>query len=261
VAFVNRQGQEKQNETAGQGQLVDFDPDDPTVVKVHYDLAAWTFDQRAELSEALADADIPHAWDGEELVVPELVEEQTDALFERLESELGPFPVVLEDDAESTEFGLDEWTEVDRDVLTGALIESEIPFRWEGTTVVVASDAEDVVDDLLDAIEAGELLGADEDSPQPPEGALSTIFLTADRLRRDPSDAAARRTFIELQPKLDASHPPYAFAPRTWSRAVGDVEALVAAIGVEAGDDRADGERSEVEAVATRLRDLLRPYV
>ncbi len=262
MAFVNRQGgQEKQNETAGEGQVVDFDPDDPTVVKVHYDLSSWTFDQRAEVSEALADADIPHAWDAEELVVPEIVEDRADALFERLEEQLGPFPVVLDDDAESTEFGLDEWTDADRDVLTGALIESEIPFRWEGTTVVVAHDAEDMVDDLLDAIEAGELLGADENSPQPPDGALSTIFLAADKLRRDPSDAASRRTLIDLRPELDAAHPPYAFAPRTWSQAVSDLDALVEAIDAEAASSGGDAEMSEVEALAVRLRDLLRPFV
>ena len=262
MAFVNRQGgQEKQNETAGQGQLFDFDPEDPTVVKVHYDLSAWTFDQRAELSEALADADIPHAWDGDELVVPELVEERTDALFDRLEEQLGPFPIALDDDAASTEFGLDEWSDADREVLTGALIDSEIPHRWDGTTVVVASDAEDVVDDLLDAIEAGELLGADDRSPQPPDGALSTIFLAGDKLRRDPADAGARRTLIDLAPHLDGAHPPYAFAPRTWSQAVSLVEAIVAAIADEAGGDRTDGERSAVETTAEQLRDLLRPYV
>ena len=50
-------------------------------------------------AEALAGADLPHAWDGDELLVPEVVESQTDAMFERLEGELGPFPVTLEPDA------------------------------------------------------------------------------------------------------------------------------------------------------------------
>ena len=147
MAFVNKQGADAQTEQAGQSGQIDFDPNDPTVVKVHYDLTAWSWEQRAELSEALAEELIPHAWDGEELLVPEVVEADADALFERIESEIGPFPVALEADAEVTEFGLDEWTDADREVLTEALVETEVPHRWEGTTVLVAGDAEDAVDE------------------------------------------------------------------------------------------------------------------
>jgi hypothetical protein len=204
VAFVNKQaGAEAQQDSAASGQPLDFDPNDPDVVKVHYDVSAWSSDQRAELSEALAEAEVPHAWDGDEVIVPEVIEAQADILFEELEKVLGPFPVVLDTDAESTEFGLDEWSDADRDVLTEALVASEVPHRWEGTTVVVAADAEHAVDDLLDAIEAGELLPAgDDDAPAPPEGALSTMFLSADRLAKDPLDAAARRTLIDLLPQV-----------------------------------------------------------
>lgn len=243
---------------------MEFDPNDPTVVKVHYDLAAWTWEQRAELSEAMAGADLPHAWDGEELVVPEVVEGQVDALFERLEEELGPFPIVLRPDEESTEFGLDEWTDADRAVLTESLIESEVPFRWENSTVVVARDAEDAVDDLLDAIEAGELLSADE-SPavEPPDGALSAIFLAADRLVRDPLDVRSRQTLLELNDQIEAKHPPYAFAPRTWAAAVEQVASIVTRIHHDSGDTRVagDDEPPEIGDLAASLRDLLRPYV
>jgi hypothetical protein len=160
VAFVNKQsGDEAQQDRAASGQPLDFDPNDPEVVKVHYDVSVWNFDQRAELSEALAEAELPHAWDGDEIVVPEEVEADVDALFDELDKVLGPFPIALDEGAESTEFGLDEWSDADRAVLTEALVASEVPHRWDGTTVVVAADAEHAVDDLLDAIEAGELLG------------------------------------------------------------------------------------------------------
>lgn len=271
MAFVNKQGgAEKHEDVAGAGELIDFDPNDPTIVKVHYDLSAWTFDQRAELAEALAEADVPHAWDGEELVVPEAVEEAADALFDQLESELGPFPIVLEDDAESTEFGLDEWTDADRDVLSEALVESEIPHRWEGTTVLVARDAEDAVDDILDAIEAGELMSAEgtDAGSEPPEGALSEIFLTANKLAKDPFDAKARRTLIELNGKIDAKHPPYAFAPRPWAQTVEQVQAIVDRVMDDADGDRVEEDRdaeleesSDVIGLAQTLRTHLRPYV
>ncbi len=267
MAFVNRREQDESAQRAGVGEPIDFDPDDPTIVKVHYDLAAWDFDQRAELAEALADAGMPHAWDGEELIVPELVEDQVDALFERLEESLGPFPIALADDDESTEFGLDEWSDADRALLTEALVDSEVPLRWEGTTVVVAREAEDAVDDLLDAIEAGELLSADDHGggAGPPDGALDTIFLAADRLVRDPVDARARSSLIDIEGRIDGDHPPYAFAPRTWARAVAGVTTIVETFRREAGGsgDRpaADDDGGEVAEQAGGLRDLLRPFV
>lgn len=265
MAFVNKQGgEERRNEIAGADDVIDFDPNDPTVVKVHYDLGGWSFDQRAQLAEELAEAGLPHAWDGDELVVPELVESQADAVFDRLEAELGPFPVTLEADAESTEFGLDEWSDADRSVLTQSLTESEIPFRWEGAKVVVARDAEDVVDDLLDAIEDGELLDAGDDSSGPPDGALSTIFLAADKLARDPLDARARTILLDIDAQIADGQPPYAFAPRTWSQAVGVVREIVAlvrsdAAGQQGGNTEADGDA--LADHADRLRNLLRPYV
>ncbi|MEM1332852.1 MAG: hypothetical protein AAGG08_05280, partial [Actinomycetota bacterium] len=76
MAFVNRQGGAEKHETrADGGEPIDFDPTDEAVVKIHYDLSAWNFDQHAELAEALAESGIPHAWDGDELIVPESVEE------------------------------------------------------------------------------------------------------------------------------------------------------------------------------------------
>jgi hypothetical protein len=261
VAFVNKQsGDEAQQERAGTGQPIDFDPSDPDVVKVHYDVSAWNFDQRAELSEALAEAELPHAWDGDEVVIPESVEADVDRLFDELEKILGPFAIVLDDDAESTEFGLDEWSDTDRAVLTEALIASEVPHRWDGTTVVVAADAEHAVDDLLDAIEAGELLGdGGEGAASAPEGALSAMFLAADRLAKDPMDAGARGDLLELGPLLDARTPPYGMAQRPWAGAVGGVDVIVGLIEQDASTNAAS--ESDIIGAAQELRALLRPYV
>ncbi|MGB0115047.1 MAG: hypothetical protein WBP59_17640 [Ilumatobacteraceae bacterium] len=264
MAFVNKQsGDEASDELAGSGQPIDFDPNDPDVVKVHYDVSAWNFDQRAELAEALASVELPHVWDDDELVVPEEVEDRVDTLFEELEKLLGPFPIVLELDAEATEFGLDEWTHEDRAVLTESLIASEVPHRWSGTTVHVASDAEHAVDDLLDAIEAGELLtSGDDDETGPPEGALHDMFLAADRLAKDPMDAKARRQLIELGEQLDPAKPPYGMAQRPWASAVNGVSAIADMVVSEAGPGgRADEAESAVIGAAQELRTVLRPYV
>jgi hypothetical protein len=264
VSFVNKDSNaERHEDSAASGEPIDFDPNDPDVVKVHYDLTVWTFDQRAELSEALADAEFPHYWDGAELVVPEAVEDDVDALFERLEQLFGPFPIILQDDAESTEFGLDEWSEADRKVLTNALIDAEIPHRWDDTTVIVAADAESAVDDLLDAIETGAMGGASTDvGIAPPEGALSTMFVAADKLAKDPLDTGARHTLLELLPQLDPTHPPYGIAVRTWSGGVDGVARVVALVEAHARQTGTDDDHeSEVIGAAQDLRSLLRPLV
>ena len=271
MAFVNKQGGEQQQDKAAAGQPIDFDPDDASIVKVHYDMSAWSFDHRAELAEALADAEIPHYWDDDELVVPEVVEEAADAMFERLEAELGPFPVGLGDEA-SVEYGLDEWSDTDRSTLTEALVDAEIPHRWEGTAILVAADAEEDVDALLDAIEAGELGPADDGGAnEPPDGALSDIFLTADRLAKDPFDAKARLKIIELDGVIHPKHPPYALAPRVWTQTVAAVRAIVARIEADAdgdkvsdepvGDDGRLQESSDVIGLPQELRSVVRDYV
>src|SRR5262245_46102201 len=163
MPIVSRGGEEEDDHEsmaaagAPPGFDVDFDPYDPDQVKVYYNLTGWSFEQRAELAETLAERGVPHSWEGDELVVPEEIESDVDALFDELEREIGPFPVPLLDDEESgevTQFELDEWPESDIDVLKQSLIEAEIPHRWSGRTLLVASGAEQVVEDLLDAMEA-----------------------------------------------------------------------------------------------------------
>jgi hypothetical protein len=264
VSFVNNDSDaERHEDSATSGEPIDFDPNDPDVVKVHYDLTVWTFDQRAELSEALADAEFPHYWDGSELVVPESVEDDVDALFERLEELFGPFPIILQDDEESTEYGLDEWSEGDRKALTDALIDAEIPHRWEGTTLTVAADAEAAVDDLLDRIETGEMGGDTTDGGvAAPEGALSTMFVAADKLAKDPLDTGARTSLLDLFPQLDPKHPPYGIAVRTWAAGVDGVGRLVELIDDHAQQTGTDAwSETDMISAAQELRALVRPLV
>lgn len=231
----------------------DFDPNDPDQVKVHYNLTGWSFEQRAELAETLAEQGVPHMWEGEELVVPEQIEAEVDALFDQLEQEIGPFPVVLLDDQAGTEFGLDEWPLTDLELLKQALLEGEIPHRWEGRTLVVAEDAEHTVDELLDAIEAGEVASLDEDA-EAPDGALQTLFVNADRIARDPTHGGARSTLLDLVPQLSASAPPFGLASRAWATIVERASVLQVAF-----EDAA--EPSDIIEAADELRTACRPYV
>lgn len=263
MPFVSRGDDEDDQQSmaaagAPPGFDVDFDPFDPDQVKVHYNLTGWSFEQRAELAETLAERGVPHTWEGDELIVPEQIERDVDALFDELEREIGPFPVPLLDDEGVegegvTEFDLQEWPAADIDVLQQALLEAEIPHRWAGRTLVVSRDAEHVVDDLLDAIESGEAASLDE-SAEAPDGALNDLYVAADRLVRDAGDGAARSTLLALVPQLLPASPPFGLAARPWSVIVARAQAIVAAI--EAG-----AEAPDITAAASELRTVCRPYV
>jgi hypothetical protein len=260
----SRDDEERREESGASGQLLDFDPTDPDVVKVHYDLTEWSFDQRGALSEILAERELPHDWEGDELVAPEQIETQLDAIFDELEAEFGPFAITLAPDDEATEYGLDEWPEHDRKVLTQSLVTAEIPHRWEGTTVVVARDAESTVDGLLDAIEAGPIAGVEDDSSnEPPDGILSVLFGDADELARDPLDLRSRTEVIELSAALSREHPPYAFAKPLWTKALEHLDSMVAAIEADGGDGIGVDEDDEdsLRSRAAALREHLRQYV
>jgi hypothetical protein len=258
MAFVNKSGGEGEEEStdvaAGAPPLfdVDFDPNDPAQVKVHYNLTGWTLDQRAELAETLAEHGVPHAWEGDELVVPEQIEEPVDRLFDLLEAEIGPFPVPLFDDDPSTEFGLDEWPIADLESLKTSLIEAEIPHRWERATLFVATDAEVVVDDLLDAIENGEVASLDDS--QAPDGALHDLFNAAEKLRRDPTHSSSRERLLALMPDLSPSAPPYGMAGGTWVTIVAAGNQLVAAY-------ERSAETDELKVAAEQLHAVCRPWV
>jgi hypothetical protein len=234
--------------------VLEWDPNDPDTVKVHYDVSAWSLDQRAELTEALADADLAHVWEGEEVVVPEALEAEVDALFARLEELLGPFPVGLDEDDRGVQYELDEWPAPDRQTFAHALIEGQVPHRWEGATVIVATDAESTVDELLDGIEQGTLVLA-SGGGGPPDGALDMMFRCADRLARDADDRLGANDLRELVPRLAATSPPYGVSVATWARIVDAADGL--------GDlvDDETSSSSDIIGAAQELRSLVRSFV
>jgi hypothetical protein len=235
--------------------VLEWNPNDPDTVKVHYDVATWSVDQRAELAEALAEADLAHVWDGTEVIVPEELEGATDELFERMEALLGPFAVALAEDDPGVEFGLDEWPPADRQTLAQALVESEVPHRWDGVTLVAATDAETTVDELLDAIEQGTLVLASGGGAAAPEGALDLLFSVADRLARDADDRSGRDDLHDLVDDLDPAVPPYGIGVGVWARAVDAARQLD-----DLGADDSSSS-SDVIGAAQELRSIVRPFV
>ncbi len=233
--------------------MVDFDPNDPDQVHVHYDLRGWSLDHRTALAEALAERGLPHAWDGEQVSAPEYAESDVDALFDELEQQIGPFPGAGAVGDESTEFGLDEWPEEDIAMLSRALVDAEIAHRWEDHTLIVANDAEQAVDELLDAIESGDVASLDDDDVAP-DGVLKELLVTSDRIARDLGDAGARTRMLALISDLSADRPPYGLAVRAWTGIIERAAALQDAC-------EHASESTEIQEAAVALRAACRPYV
>jgi hypothetical protein len=256
----------------------DWKPNDPDATQVEYDLSAWTFEQMAELAAELAELEVPHSWDGNELIVPESAEEAADdviaAVEIRLGIESGPEtevirdPIPLGDDAASTEYDLAEWEDDERELITKHLVDRGLAFRWEEDVLLVGTDDEALVESILDEVEnddavdveeTGQANGGDGEAPDEdrlPFETLTTFFLAGDRLQRNPLDADGLEELLSATEVADPERPPYGVDLRLWQRMCELADELAAAL--------VDGDEPDVEqtqAIATELHDLLRPYV
>ena len=257
--------------------MSDWNPLDPDAESVHYDLAEWNLDQRAAVAEVFAEAEIPHAWVGNEVVVPTELEEVADQLLDRLEQEFdidgggassGVSSTALDDaaDDEITEYELDEWNDGERSRLSELLASSGIPFRWEGALLVTLTDFEDTVDELLDAVEAGDVTivdatgsgrGTVSAGDSSVSGAtLTQMFLAAERLQRDPLDADGLAMLVRVIDDIEDGGAPFGVPLPAWRQAVELADQLADAL---AGSNFPD-EIGAME-IAKRLFVTLRPHV
>ena len=198
---------------------------------------------------------------------------------------VGDPPATLAPSEAEMTYGLDEWPVADRAAVTGALVDDDVPYRWESGIVLVVPDAvEALVDGILDDLEGsgpapdlwdeGEAADPDaeldpdadeadeaDDAEEDEEGeeadggaeaqaAMSDLFVVADRLQHAPWDPDLNAELETLTAAVAASLPPYGIDRPTWSR----IHDLAAAVG-EASDDETASE------TITALRDFLRPLV
>ena len=64
----------------------DWDPRDPKSPTTRFDLSDWTVDDRAEVIAALAEAEIAHSWDGDELLVAQANEDGAERILDEIEA-------------------------------------------------------------------------------------------------------------------------------------------------------------------------------
>jgi hypothetical protein len=256
--------------------VTEWNSNDPDAVRVLYDLSAWNFEQQAELTAELAEAEIPHGWEGAELAVPEAYEQAADEILTALEQRLGIAaadydaagqsgqssiaPAALTDDTKLTEFDLADWEPFERSLVADSLTGAGIAFRWENDILLVPTDDEAEVDDILDEVESGNIIPINDDedvaSDELPFDTLNNFFLAGERLRREPRDAVGLERLLDALQVANPDRPPRGVELGVWRRCCQLAEELADALVVGA-----DGDLDDARGVAHDLHDLMRPLI
>jgi hypothetical protein len=256
-------------------------PEEDTVV---YELGAWPLDQQAEAAAAMAQSGIPHAFDGDDLVVHVDHEPEVDTLLEAIEAEHGPFDAPSGDEEGEIVYELDGWSEEHCEALEARLQGGGVPYRFEDGTLVVEARDEAAVDHLvaevrgaapaLQTLEDGEVVAdtelaggdgdADDDAGMDGGELVSGLFDVAARLERRPDDRDALVDFAGLNGEIDPERPPFGVDALAWERVIVAADDLADALTGEGGpepDDPEAGDAAVVVLAARNLRAALRPYV
>lgn len=169
-----------------------------------------------------------------------------------------PLMLAKGSDEEEVAYDLGEWQVGERSSATTALLEAEIPYRWEQhLELVVPAVAEDEVDLLLDELEEVEELEEDEgdvDGGAMAQEAMGDLFVAADRLQHDPLDDKMAADLLMAAGTVSVSGPPYGIERPVWRR----IQELASALATDF-EEAADEETVSGDARALReyLRDLV----
>ena len=207
-----------------------------------------------------------------------LVSTATDASAEGDEAEGSRPPRAHHhEDDDEVDFDLSDWTTDERGLLDGRLTEALIPHRWEGggapflahhasttqeqwqihDTLVVREEHADAVEEILDEVEYPDALDAVLDDGAEDEASyqiMSDLYVAADRLKNNPTDADAAADLGAAQVAAATSSIPYGVEIRVWEQVQDLARSIAEAADVGADDD-------VVAADAARLRDILSRFV
>jgi hypothetical protein len=234
----------------GVGLVQEGDHIDPRTLpeenQVIYELEDWTLDQRTELGERLAEAEIDHAWEDTELIVADVDEEVVDSIVAFIDTGGDP-------NATEVTYELETWTTIDRSVLEQRLSEAQVTYRWEpGFTLVVAATDEDAVDNIVDIIAPPEDL---DDRPEARSTVLDDLFTAADELSRDGLSKSGTRRLTAVIGEVDECSAPFGLDPAVWEQIADSADSVADAV----LDDGGNAER--IAALASELREVLRPHI
>ena len=158
---------------------------------------------------------------------------------------------------DEVEYDLAEWDVPERGAATTALLEAEIPYRWEPDLILVGpAVGEDEVDRLLEDLDEVEEAEDDGgiDGGEEAQSAMADLFVAADRLQHAPADADLARDVVEATTTVRACLPPYGIDRPLWRQIQGLASTLV-------GDLEDSAEEEVVAEDARAVREFLRDYV
>lgn len=259
--------------------------------QVTYELHEWAVESRVMLESLLAGQDIPHAWEGTDLIVPAALEARVDSLVDQVDVTTSPN---LEPDAPKVAYDMADWDDEQQTELIQALDSRGVPYDFDvdGSLVVLEEDdaaveaifdeltedgdeedeeegsgdevpgggdgtvvAEDGVDDEEADAEGGEGDDGGPGEELDAQAVMSDLFVAADRLRRKASDHQGVLTLVERAADVERMRLPFGFNRSDWDAIVEQSTALRDLI---EDDESAD---ADIEGRATVLRDTLRPLV
>jgi hypothetical protein len=174
---------------------------------------------------------------------------------------LGPeTPALAAEDGEVV-YDLSDWGSDDRLQLERLLSGGNIVHRWEvGSDLVVLESVADEVEALMDEIEGASgapplpIAEDEEGDDEATYAVMSDLFVAADRLQREPADAAAAGDFYVASDAAAATPAPFGIDRPEWQRVQEFATSLAAAIESDVDDD-------VIARDAAALRAMLARYV
>ena len=153
-------------------------------------------------------------------------------------------------------YDLSEYEPDERAAVSRALVERDVEHWWEEDELIVLEPDQATVDLVLERLDHPMALAA-----QPDGGGvvaadvLSSMYLGADRLRKDPADTTGLEDLLGAVPAAERMPAPFGFVSADWDTMV----LLAGELCDAAVAERPDFDR--VRDLARTLRDRLRPLV
>jgi len=241
----------EENEEHGEISLVGLDGlDGGAPDEMVYELDDWSERDRTLLRERLETLGVPHHWEETSLVVAADDEAWVERIMDQVEDDLS---LALDPDVTQVAYDLSQWDEPSRDRLLDVLEDEAVPYGVEDDELFVHDIDEQRVDEIIEA-----LVNPGEESTEAPAAGpevMGEMFVAADRLARDPSDAEGTLALIESVRAAGSSPAPYGMDRTWWEGVQTGADEVLALMDTPLPDHDA------VMASAVALRELLRPYV
>lgn len=216
-----------------------------------FDLSEWSARGVALVRERLELFGVPHTWeDDTSLVVAAADEAWAERVLDQAEADLS---LDLDPDVTQIAYDLTDWDAATREQLLDGLEDEAIPHGVDGDELFVHEIDEERVDELVDSIVTPGAVGATAGGDA--AEVMGALFVAADRLVHDPNEHGAVLALIDAIRLAEEAPVPYGMDKVWWDDVQAKAESLTALLDVNDVDDEA------VAALATELRDGLRPYV